>query len=463
MLRNYFKTALRFLYKNKVFAVINGLGLSIAMATSFIILLFVINEFSYNRFNKNNKRIYRVVNFYTDFGTTQAGTPYVLASALKEDFPQIERAIRVRPCSFKLMARNEYIAIYPVMTADSEIFDIFTFPLIMGASNEHLLDDLNSLVLSKDLAQKLFPDENPVGEEIMGMVNSEEHSFIITGVFEDIPVNSTLRAQCFINSKWSLDPINKSFGITNADESWTHDFWFTWILLTKGSDANDLEAQYESFEKKYISEQPHNHYSLQKLSDVYLKSDDVQNTGIKGNMKNVRLFSLISILIILVAAINYIILSTALSTIRAKEIGIRKTFGAGNISIRNQMLSESILIVVLILPVALILAWIALPYAGKLFQKELFIIDLNIITYSSVYVIVTILIGLSAGLYTSTYLPKLKVLEIMKNTAYTGKRKSLLRSALIIIQLVIFCSFVSSVLTIRSQYQYALNKDTGHN
>jgi len=294
------------------------------------------------------------------------------------------------------------------------------------------------------------------------MVNIEEHSFIITGVFENIPVNSTLRAQCFINSKWSLDPINKTFGITNADESWTHDFWTTWILLTKGSDANDLEAQFESFEKKYISEQPRNHYSLQKLSDVYLKSDDVQNTGIKGNMKNVRLFSLISILIILVAAINYIILSTALSTIRAKEIGIRKTFGAGNISIRNQMLSESILIVVLILPVALILAWIALPYAGKLFQKELFIIDLNIITYSSVYVIVTILIGLSAGLYTSTYLPKLKVLEIMKNTAYTGKRKSLLRSALIIIQLVIFCSFVSSVLTIRSQYQYALNKDTGH-
>jgi putative ABC transport system permease protein len=258
MLSNYLKTALRFLYKNKVFAIINGFGLSIAMATSFIILLFVINEFSYNRFNKNHNRIYRVVNFYKDFGTTQAGTPYILASALKEDFPQIEEAIRVWYCrEFKLKVGDEFIEVRGAMTADSQIFDIFTLPLIMGSSNERLLEDLNSLVVSRDIAQKFFPNENPVGKEIMGMVNNEEHFFIISAVFENIPVNSTLRAQCFINSKWSLDPINKVFGITNADESWTHDFWTTWILLTKGSDTNELEDQLESFEKKYISEQPH--------------------------------------------------------------------------------------------------------------------------------------------------------------------------------------------------------------
>lgn len=182
----------------------------------------------------------------------------------------------------------------------------------------------------------------------------------------------------------------------------------------------------------------------------------------KGNMKNVKLFSLIATLIILVAAINYIILSTALSTIRAKEIGIRKSFGAGNNSIRKQMLSESVLMVVLVLPVALILTRIALPYAGRLFQKELFFIGPNILTYSSVYIIVTILIGLSAGLYTSTYLSKLKVLDVIKKTAYTGNRKILMRSVLITVQLVIFCSFVACVLTIRSQYRYALHKDTGH-
>ena len=228
MFSNYLKTAFRFLNKNRVFAIINGFGLSIAIATSFIILLFVINEFSYDRYNKNRNRIYRVITFKEDFGFFKS-TPFVMASALKADFPQVEQAIRVRRCrSFKLQIRDEYIGIYAAMTADPEIFDIFTLPLIMGSSKEHLLEDMNSLVLSSELAQKLFPDENPVGKEVMGMVNNEEHPFVITGVFENIPVNSTLRAQCFINSKWSLDPINKSFEVTNADVNWEFDFWDTW-------------------------------------------------------------------------------------------------------------------------------------------------------------------------------------------------------------------------------------------
>jgi putative ABC transport system permease protein len=463
MHRANLKTALRFLNENRVFAVINALGLSLALAASFIILLYVINEFSYNRFNKNSQRIYRVINYYKDFDITQSGTPYVLASTLKQDFPQIEKATKTRYFrGFKLKVKDEFISIYDAIATDSETFDIFTLPLIMGSSNGHLLDNQNSIVISRDLAEKLFQRENPVGKEIIGMVENEEHSFVITGVFENIPVNSTLRAQCFVNSKWTLDPINKTFGSINADENWTFDFWITWILLSKSSDANALEKQFSAFETKYISEEPHNHYSLQKLSDVYLRSDYVQNTGIRGNMKNVKLFSLIAFLIILVASINYIILSTAVSSFRAKEIGIRKTFGAGNTNIRNQMLSESVLMVVLVLPVALILTWIALPYAGKLFQKELHIIGANILTYISVYITLTILIGIASGLYTSTYLSKLRVLDILKNVTYTGKRKILLRSSLIVIQLVIFCSFVACMLTIRSQYQYAIKKDTGH-
>lgn len=264
MLCNYLKTALRFLKKNRVFAIINAFGLSIALSVSFVILLFVINEFSYNRFNKNIKQIYRVVNFYRDFGITQSGTPYILASALMENFPLVERAVNVRYCrDFKLKSGDEYIDIRSAMTTGPDIFDIFTIPIVMGSSKAHLLENLNSLVISEDLAQKFFPGENPVGKEITGMINNEEHPFIITGVFKNIPVNSTLKAQCFINSKWSLDPVNKTFGINNAGESWTHDFWITWILLTKGSDPDALEAQFESFEKKYISEEPHNLYSLQ--------------------------------------------------------------------------------------------------------------------------------------------------------------------------------------------------------
>ncbi len=457
------KAAWRFLKTNKVFTTINAIGLSIALAASFLILLFVINELSYNRFNKNSKRIYRVLNYYDDFNITQSGSPYILASTLKEEFPQIERSTNIRRFGgFKLKLKDEFISIDEAIATDSEIFDIFTLPLITGSSNNHLLENQSSLVVSRNLAEKFFPGGNPVGKEIVGIVKNVEHTFIVTGVFENIPVNSTLKAQCFLYSKWTVEDINKNFGIANADESWTHDFWITWVLLSKDSDANSLEKQFRTFETKYISEKPHNHYSLQKLSDVYLESDYVQNSGISGSMKNVKLFSLIAFLIILVASINYIILSTAVSSIRAKEIGIRKTFGAGNRNIRNQMLSESVLLVLLILPIALVLTWIALPYAGKLFYKELGIIGTNGTIYILVYIFLTILIGIASGLYTSTYLSRLKVLDILKNTTYSGKRKILFRSSLIVIQLVIFCSFVACALIIRSQYQFAINKDTGH-
>lgn len=188
----------------------------------------------------------------------------------------------------------------------------------------------------------------------------------------------------------------------------------------------------------------------------------MQNSGISGNMKNVKLFSLIAFLIILVASINYIVLSTAVSSFRAKEIAVRKTFGAGNHNIQNQMLSESVLLAILILPIVIVLTWLALPYAGKLFHKELHIISGNVITYASVYIAVTILIGISSGLYTATFLSRLRVLDILKNAIYTGKRKILLRSSLIVIQLVIFCTLLACMLTIRSQYQFAIKKDTGH-
>jgi putative ABC transport system permease protein len=269
-----------------------------------------------------------------------------------------------------------------------------------------------------------------------------------------------LRSQCFLNSKWTLEDINKIFGITNADKDWTQNFWITWVLLSKDCDAKTLENQFRAFEIKNISEKPLYHYSLQKLSDVYLGSDNVSNAGITGNKNNVRLFSAIAFLIILVAAINYIILSMAVSTGRGLEIGIRKTFGAINRSIKNQLLSESILLAMIVLPIALVLMRIALPLAGKLFQTKLMIISSNVF---SGYVALTIIIGVVSGLYTSSYLSGLKVIDIVKKIAFSGKRKQFFRSFLIVLQLVIFCSFVSATLIIRSQYKYALNKDPGYN
>jgi putative ABC transport system permease protein len=463
MLKNYLKSAMQFIRHNKIFAGINLIGLSIALAASFIMLLFVINELSFNKSHKNIKKVYRVLNYYVDFKQIQSGTPYILATALKDEFPQIEKSVKVRYLrGFSLKYKEEIITVNDAIATDSDIFDIFTLPLLNGSADKNLLDDLNSIVLSNDLAKKVFPGQNPVGKEIIGLVNNTEQVFMVKGVFKDLPENSTFRTQCLLNSKWTLEPINKSFGITNAEVNWTMNFWNTWVLLSKDCDVKTLEKQFREFEVKNISEKPGYQYSLQNLGDVYLGSEDVGNSGITGNRKNVRLFSAIAFLIILVAAINYIILSTAVSTGRRLEIGIRKTFGAINRSIKNQLLSESILLALIVLPIALVLMRIALPYAGKLFQTKLSIISSNFVVYISVYLALTIIIGVVSGLYTSSYLSGLKVMDILKSTSQTGKKKQVFRSILIILQLIIFCSFVSGTLIIRSQYKYAINKDPGY-
>ena len=463
MLKNYFKSALRFLRHNRVFATINLLGLTIALAASFVILLYLINELSYNHCHKNMSRVFTVRSNYVEYKMTFAETPFVLAKVLKEQFPQVEKAINVALIrGFSLKLKDEFISIDDPIATDSDIFDVFTLPLINGYNNKHLLDDQNSIVLSQELSKKFFSDQDPVGKEIVGLIDNIQHVFIVRGVFENIPENSSLRAQCFLNSEWTIELVNKTFKITNADQNWLYPKWKTWVLLSKDCNPKTLENQFRSLEVKYMGEKPRYQYSLQNLGDVYLGSTGIVTNEITGDKKNVRLFSAIAFLILLVATLNYIILSTAISTRRGLEIGIRKTFGANNGSIKKQLLSESILLVMIVLPIALILMRIVLPYTEKLFQTKLIIISSNIFLYISIYLGLVIIIGVVSGLYTSSYLSRLRIIDILKSSYSSGKRKQYFRSFLTIVQLVIFCSFVSCVFIIHSQYKYAINKDSGY-
>lgn len=461
MFNNYFKTAFRFLKQNRIFTIINALGLSIALSVSFIILLYVVNELSYNHCHRNRKQVFRVLNYWNEFKKTDVGTPFVLAEALKVQFPQVQNAVNERSVDFKLKLKDDYLEVNHVISTESEIFDIFTIKITERQSDHGLLDEPNSIVLSQETADKFFPNQNPVGKEITGVVNNEEQIFRVTGVYEDIPGNSTFRAKCLVNSKWAVDDIKKTFG-NNADKEWDKNFWTTWVRFQKNTDVKSLDNQFREFEKRNMGAAPGYQYSLQNLSDVYLKSNYLLNRGIHGNLANIRLFSFIALLIVIVAAANYILLSSAVSTGRAKEIGIRKTNGAENKYLRIQLLNESVLLTLFVLPIALVFTVTGLPYAGKLFQTDLHIIGSNILVYLTLYLMFTILIGIASGLYTSHFLSGLKVIDILNKNIYIGNRKQYIRSLLIVIQLVIFCSFISSTLIIRSQYKFALRKDPGY-
>jgi len=464
MFRNYLKTAFQNLKQNFVFTSINILGLSIALAVSFVILLFVINELSYNSCHKHKDSVYRVVAYKKDFKSFWAGTPYILASTLKEEFPQVEKIINVRNVrGFNIKHKEENIRIRRAVASGSNVFDVFTLPLLNGKNTGELLNDRHAICLSRSLAEKLFSDINVVGKQITVTINKKEEVLSVSAVYEDLPENSTFKAECFVNSEWNLAPLNKAFGIDHVESSWEHEFWRTWVRLVDGSDLKVVNSQLRSLETKYLGSEPNTTFSLQSLNDVYLKSSEINNAGMTGSKSTLKLFSGIALLIILVAAFNYIILSTAVSSRRAKEIGVRKTYGAKNEQIKYQFLAESVLLSLIVLPIAILLMFVILPYARDLFGVNLSIMRSNMVSYLLVYLILTALIGLISGFYTSMGLSRLKVVSVLKAQNFTGRKKHLFRSSLIVLQLVIFCFFLASAFTIRSQYQYSIMKNPGFN
>jgi len=463
MLKNFLNSAIRFLKHNKLFVGINLICLSIALAASFIMLLYVINELRCNYYNTNINRIYRVLNYNDDIKKSMAYTPYFLATSLKSEFPQIESSIKTyKMWGFKLKIKDEFINVPDVISTDSEIFDIFTLPLIYRSSDKDILENQNSIVISRDLAEKIFPGQDPVGHEIVAQVNNVDYIFIVGGVFENIPFNSTLKAQCFINHIWTQGYLKRTLGFGNFNKDWSLNIYETWILLSKESNPKIFLNLFKNFEKKYLGTNSQFHYSLQSLRNVYLGSVNISQNEILGNKNNIKIFSAFALLIILVATLNYIILSTTVSLGRRMEVGIRKAFGATKREVVIQLLSESLLLALFVLPVAYILMRIGLPFAEDIFQTSLNINPSNIYLYCFAYIGLTLIIGITSGLYTSFYLSGLNIIDIFRNLTFLGKRKQLFRSSLIIAELIIFCSFISSALIIRAQYKYEINKDLGY-
>jgi putative ABC transport system permease protein len=463
MLKNFFNSAIRFLKHNRLFVGINLICLSIALAASFIMLLYVINELRCNYYNTNINRIYRVLNYNEEIKKTMASTPYFLANSLKAEFPQIENSIKTfKIFGFKLKIKDEFINVPDAISTDSEIFDIFTIPLIYRSSDKDLLENQNSIVISRDLAEKFFPRQNPVGNEIVAQIHNADYIFTVSGVFENIPFNSTLKAQCFINHIWTQGYLTRILGFGNYNKDWSLNIYETWILLSKESNPKTFNSMFNTFEKKYLGIHSQYHYSLQSLRNVYLGSGNILQNEIVGNKNNIKIFSAFALLIILVATLNYIILSITVSLGRRMEVGIRKAFGATKREVVIQLLSESLLLALFVLPVAYILMRIALPFAEDIFQTSLNINSSNIYLYCFAYIGLTLIIGIASGLYTSFYLSGLNIIDIFRNLTFLGKRKQLFRSSFIIAELIIFCSFISSSLIIRAQYKYEINKDLGY-
>ncbi len=458
MLGNYFKIAVRNILRNKIFTIINVGGLSIALAASFFILIYVVNELRYDKCHLKRDRIYRVITNKTEFNSKRATAPFILTPTLLKDFPEIENAARLmRLRNVWLQYKDNFIEENKFMCADSAIFKILTLPLIVGKNN---IDDKSSIVISENIAKKYFGNVNPVNKILTAKIKDKEVLFKVVGVMKNIQRNSTFKANIIGNIELRLEQIQKDITYANVATAWNLDWWGTYILLKQNISPAQLKEKFIKLEKQYLPEYVKDHYELQSLNDVYLHSSHLITRTPKGDLDNIYLYLTIGIIILLIAGSNYIILSSALSESRYKEIGIRKVIGATKRNIIFQVLSESILLTFLSFVIAIVIVEITKPYAQSLFNYKFYFLTSNVLYYGLGFLAITLLIGIFSGAYLAFYLSSFEVVDIIKNRLFTNNN-SYVKRALIVFQLGIFSILVFSSIIIYKQYVYTQNKDLG--
>jgi putative ABC transport system permease protein len=467
MFRNYFKIASRNIWKYKGYSAINIIGLAVGLATCMLILVFVTDELSYDKFNKKAERIYRV-DGDIQFGGNHfilAVAPDPLGQTLKKDFPQVEQYVRFRDYGgFRVKKENENVQENKVIYADSTLFDVFTLPLIAGDEKTALVDP-TSIVITEKIAKKYFNSTDAVGKTL---TINDTSNFKVTAVIKNIPSQSHFNFNFFLP-------------LSSSDESrkgnWLSNNFNTYIVLKKDSDPKKLEAQLDAFVNKYIGPQAQqllnvsmdefkkngnfDRYSLTPLTQIHLHSSKVAELGANGNMQYVYIFSAIAIFILLIACVNFMNLSTARSSNRAKEVGVRKVLGSNKKNLITQFLAESILISFISLLFALAIAELLLPYFNQLSGKE---IELGLFSRPWLLpslLLMVIIVGLLAGSYPSFYLSSFQPITVLKGKLTSGFKSGWLRSSLVVFQFAISIILIVGTVVIYSQLNFIRSKKLG--
>lgn len=448
MLKNYFKTAFRNLWRNKGYASINLLGLAIGLATFILISLYVKDELSYDRYNIKADRIFMMKENANWTGKWEicSMTSAPMGPALVRDYPEVENQVRIVP-SFKatLKYRDKTFSEYPNF-ADASIFDIFTLPLVYGQP-ANMLKEKNTVALSQTMSRKLFGNENPVGKVISfnGDINLR-----VDGVFEDVPHNSHIQFDVLISFETLTD---ESIGWKEEINNWGPHNNYTYLLLRSAGQAKQLEKQFPAFIQKYMGKESQAKYRpfLEPLTSLHLKTASA----------SLKIFTIVSIFILLLACINYINLATARSGKRAREVGMRKVVGASRRQIIGQFLGESVILTFIAFLIALSLAEIFLPLFRNITQKPLFMASIFQWKFMFFLIGTTILVGLLSGFYSAFYLSFVQPVTVLKGKILSPKGQNVLRKSLVIFQFIVSIFLVIASITIYRQVDYMKNCDLG--
>ena len=459
MIKNYLKTALRNIKRRKIYSFINITGLAVGMAAATLILLWVQDELSYDRFHKKADRIYRICT-RIKLGDTlidQTQTPAILPITLKNDFPEIEQTVMLGfPINTSGQYKDKIFMESSILPADSTFFDVFSFKLIMG-DEKNALNKPATIVITEATAQRYFGDEDPIGKVI---TLADEYELSVTGVIENIPRNSHFHFDMLL-SMVTLP------GSKNTD--WTSNDFRTYIVLQEGFPVDQFESKLPEIVNKYIFEGDLSwvakgnsyEYYLQPLTGIHLKSDIISEFEPNGNMIYVHIFSLIAIFILLIACMNFTNLSTAKSVNRAKEIGLRKVVGSVKRQLIVQFLSESCLLSFMALFVGVVIVWFTLPFFNSLVGKQLHLYLLS--NYHSIPLLISLalIVGLIAGGYPAFYLSSLSPILTVRGKYREGMKNSRLRNILVVFQFSITIVLFVGTFIVGKQLEFFQNTRLG--
>jgi putative ABC transport system permease protein len=452
MIQNFFKIAWRNLLRNKSFSFLNITGLSIGIASTILILLWIVYEVGYDKFHEKKERIYEVYNSDKNDGKIGVWntTPKVMAKSIQQDYPEIEMTVRVNWANPFLFTVGEKKLKATGNLVDSGFLKMFSYPLLKGNAST-VFKEVNSVVITESLAKKLFDGEDAMGK-IVKIDNAD--NFTVTGILKDLPSNTTFEFEYLISWAYLRQ---KGWD----DENWGNNSTTTYALLKEGASLPNTNEKLKTLRKKYDKESPLMETFLYPFSRSYLYSNFENGKESGGRIEIIRMFGIIAAFILLIACINFMNLSTARSEKRAKEVGIRKVVGAEKKSLVGQFLGESILISFIACVLAIAIVWFSLPSFNDLIEKKL---TLN---FSSVWfwvsgLLIILVTGVLAGSYPALYLSAFKPVAVLKGTFKKVNTLITPRKILVVLQFSFAIMLIIATIVVRQQLQNAQERQTGY-
>ncbi|MBA4850882.1 ABC transporter permease [Emticicia sp. BO119] len=469
MISNYLKIAFRNLINHKAYTLLNVLGLTIGLTCFAFIVLWVKDEWSYDRFNENADRIYRVVGTVSSDSEVfeQAVTGAAMGPALKNDYPEVENFVRLDENDAIAKKGNQQFVEEEILLTDHSFFDVFSYKLTKGDPKTALKEPY-SIVLTESKAQKYFPNEDPIGKTLDFVLYDSTGKGVpykVTGVIPDAPKNAHFTFNFLVSFETLIAFDRRSY---YSDDVWGNNSYYTYVMLTKGSDSKAFEAKFPQFKAKHLDPLSSKYggkwgadYSLQALPDIYLKSHRRYEINPTGSLTNLYIFGTVGLFILLIAGINYMNLATARSVQRAREVGVKKVMGALKSQLVGQYLLEAVLLAVSSLVFALCLCYFLQPVFYQITNKDISLFNsTELIAFMAG---IALLLGVLSGIYPAFFISSYQPTTVLKGSFATSGKGVWLRKSLVVMQFTVTIVLIVGILVINSQMSFIRNKDLGFN